>query len=75
MRLGKVKERIATYVELAIKNEQIDEVISTIRASAKQQIRALGFFKENQAVKLSVANAEFSRLMTELPKSMRRISL
>ncbi len=60
MRLGKVKERIATYVELAIKNEQIDEVISTIRASAKQQIRALEFFKENQAVKLSVANAEFS---------------
>ncbi len=59
MRLGKVKELFISYLELVIDKNCVDDAISSLKNSAKQQRRALEFLKEHQIVKLAIANAEF----------------
>lgn len=60
MRLGKVKELLVTYAELVLNDNDVKNVILSLRSTAKQQIRALNYLKENKKVKLSVLNNEFS---------------
>ncbi len=60
MRLGKVKELLVTYAELVLNENDVKNVILSLRSTAKQQIRALNYLKENKKVKLSVLNNEFS---------------
>ena len=60
MRLGKVKELLVAYAELVLDENDVDNVILSMRSTAKQQIKALNYLKENKKVKLSVLNNEFS---------------